>query len=104
MCKMHVDPLDGLIDEVDNQKFIGYLKSTLVELGTQAKGYREMRFCDRVALYAKLSDCISSLLLIYCTTRKAEVEGMTVHNWRSGIQSDPVNRKLLSLNFYFAEF
>lgn len=100
---MHLDPLDGLIDEVDNQKFIAYLKTTLVKLGSQAKSHKDMRFCDRVSLYAKLSDCISSLLLIYCTTRKAEVEGMTIQNWKEGIQSDPVNRKLLYFYIYLAQ-
>jgi hypothetical protein len=91
--KIHTNPSDNLISEEDNQLFIKYLKQKLVELGLEAEEFDSMRHYQKVLLYCALCDCLSSLLLVYSTTRKAETEGLTKKAWKSGIQSEPVNGK-----------
>jgi hypothetical protein len=93
LAKIHVDPLDGLIQEDDNQLLISFLKQQLLKIGAQAKNIDSLRHCDRVIVYSHLCDNVSSLLLIYSAARKAEVEGLTKQNWANGIQHDPVNSK-----------
>jgi hypothetical protein len=97
LAKIHVDPLDGLISESDNQLLINFLKDELLKIGAQAKKFDTLRHCDRVIVYAHLCDNVSSLLMIYSTVRKTEVEGLTKVNWANGIQHDPVNSKYFNI-------
>jgi hypothetical protein len=93
MARMHVDPADGLIREEDNQKFIAFLKEQLLKLGAKAKHFDSLKHCDKLVVYTHLCDCASSLLLVYSTVRKAEVEGITKLGWANSVQREPVNCK-----------